>query len=147
MVNSQVPKVQKAKDGSTELTVQLVGFMTGKPVEIYGYVKQDSGPSARFRVYREVPKTDEQDSADVLVTVPAGKLDLQPNEPVTVITWVSEIWPSVLTVDKPAPEEYQAAWKIDDTASKEAWWSAASQAWSSEAEGLGGERGGAGQPW
>jgi hypothetical protein len=35
------------------------------------------------------------------VTVPSDKLKLALNEPVTVVTWVSEVWPSMLTAGPP----------------------------------------------
>ena len=59
MVNSEVTKVEvKRDDGSTELTVQVVGYTAGKSVDVYGYVSQPSGAFASFRETQEIRKVD-----------------------------------------------------------------------------------------
>jgi hypothetical protein len=114
-VHSQVPKVEvKNDDDNIVLTVQVVGFAEGKSVEISGYVTQNSGAYASFRETREIPKANSEGAAELEVTVPWEKLKLA-EEPVTVVTWVSEVWPSILKVGTPAGG-FKAAWEIDPAA-------------------------------
>jgi hypothetical protein len=118
-VNSQVTNVGvKRNDSSTVLTVQVVGFADGKSVEVYGYVTQPSGAFASFRETQDIPKADPATGAsDLTVTVPAEKLQLEAGQPVTVLTWVSEFWPSMLTaVATSETGEIQTAWAIDQAA-------------------------------
>lgn len=120
MVNSEVTKVEvKRDDGSTELTVQVVGYTAGKSVDVYGYVSQPSGAFASFRETQEIRKVDSvTGTSDLTVTVTAKKLELDARQPVTVLTWVSEFWPSMLQQAAATPEtgEIQAAWVIDQEA-------------------------------
>jgi len=116
MVDSQVPKVELKLDGSTVLTVQVVGFAESKSVDISGYVTQNSGAYAAFHVTRDLPKPDDQGVAEVEVTLSSTELELAETEPVTIVTWVSEVWPSMLIEDTPASTDFKAAWKIDQAA-------------------------------
>jgi hypothetical protein len=115
MVNSQVPKVVLNVDGSIVLTVQVVGFPAGKSVEVYGYVTQPTGAFASFRGTQVIPAADPDTGASSLtVTVPA---DLDAGQPVTVLTWVSEFWPSMLIpVATSDTEGTKAEWAIDQAA-------------------------------
>ena len=99
MVNSQVPKVIINSDGDIDITVQVVGFEHGKSVEVYGYVTQDSGYFASFRETRDFVPDPTTGVAKTQVTVSSDKLKLAEGVPVTVVTSVSEIWPSMLTSD------------------------------------------------
>jgi hypothetical protein len=116
MVNSQVPKVEQRINGDTELTVQVVGFGEGKRVEVYGYITQDNGLFARFSGTKTVPAIQPDGSARFTVTVPADQMKLTAGEPVTVLTWVSDIWPSMLVPDPPPTDEFTASWKINQDA-------------------------------
>ena len=113
MPNSQVPKVGLKQDGSIVLTVQVVGWTEGKSVEISGYVTQDAGVYVSFHDIRTIPEADPEGVAKLEVTVPSEALKLIPRENVRVLTWVSEVWPSVLIEDTPTGE-FLAAWKIQD---------------------------------
>jgi hypothetical protein len=120
-VHSKVPNVEVNKsDGSTVLTVQVVGFAEGKSVDVYGYVTQPTGAYASFRETQDIPKADPvTGAAELTVTVPADQLTLDAEQPVTVLTWVSEFWPSMLTAAAATSEtgETKAEWAIDEAAS------------------------------
>ena len=115
MVNSKVPKIVLNFDGSIELTVQVVGFAEGKSVEVYGYVTQPTGAFASFRENQVIPAADPATGASEFpVIVPA---ELVAGQPVTVLTWVSEFWPSMLTaVATSETEKIEAEWAIDQAA-------------------------------
>jgi hypothetical protein len=117
-VHSEVPQAVLNRDGSVELTVQVVGFAEYKSVEVYGYVTQHSGYFASFRENRTVPEPDGSGRAKLTLLVSPEKFELKEDEPVTVVTWVSEVWPSVLKVAPPSVNgEFQAKWTIDQAAS------------------------------
>src|SRR5260370_8680415 len=111
MVNSEVPKVELNDNGDIVLTVQLVGFAEGKPVEISGYITQNSGAYISFRETRKVPKADSDGAVSTAtsespspqatsegvklpVTVPSKNL-ISADEPLTLATWASEGCPSL----------------------------------------------------
>ena len=102
-------------DGNIVLTVQVVGFPAGKSVDVYGYVTQPTGAFASFRetqvTSRPIPT---RSACSLTVTVPA---DLDPGQPVTVLTWVSEFWPSTLiAAEASATGNIKAEWAIDQAA-------------------------------
>ena len=112
MVDSQVLEVGVLeKDGSTALTIQVVGFAKDTSVEISGYITQDSGAFASFHETGILLEPDSEGVAELKVTVPPKELKLIPKENVRVLTWVSKVWPSMLIETTPT-EEFQAAWKI-----------------------------------
>lgn len=114
-VNSWVTKVEVKDDDadpSVVLTVHAVGFAEGKPVEVYGYITQNNGTNGAYASFREtltIPKLDADNAADIPVTVPADKLALVAGKAVTVVTWISEIWPTMLTAGSP-DAGFTAAW-------------------------------------
>ena len=108
MVNSEVSRVERRDDDTTALTIQVVGFAKGKSVEISGYISQDSGAHASFQDTQKIPVAG---VAELEVTLPPNKLTLTPKEDVRVLTWVSEVWPSVLIEDA-TNGKVKAAWKI-----------------------------------
>ena len=119
MVNSQVPKVQLTLDGKIVLTVQVAGFAEGKSVEISGYLTQDVGVYASFHVTRDLPKPN-AGVAEVEVPLSSKELELDETKPVTVVTSVSEVWPSMLTVATSTSNGFKTEWEID-TAATERW--------------------------
>ncbi len=131
-VNSNVPEIVRKSDGNTVLTVKAAGFTAGKPVGVYGYVTQDSGAFATFSVNTIIP-----DNAELKVSIPSGELNLEPKERVTVVTWVSEVWPSMLTAaeatasdteaETASGTEVEAVWKIDEAAAED--WQAKVARW------------------
>jgi hypothetical protein len=100
-VNSQVPEIKLNEHDDVEVTVQLAGFPAEKSIDVYGYITQNSGAFGGFRETRRVPAADDKGVAKITLTIPAEKLKLTAGEPVTVVTWVSEVWPSMLTPDLP----------------------------------------------
>src|SRR5260370_18270680 len=146
MVNSEVPKVELNDNGDIVLTVQLVGVAGGKPVEICGFITQNSGAYISFRETRKVPKADSDgavaeatsegavpeatsEGVKLPVTVPSKNL-ISADEPVTVVTWVSEVWPSMLKPDTDTGK-IKPTWIIDSNAAKKVW--AAAEGWGSNA--------------
>ena len=102
MVNSQVPKIIVNDNSDIELTVQVAGLMQETTVEIYGYVTQNDGTNVAYASFREpkvVLKPDKDGVDMVTVTMSHDELTLTPQVPVTVVTWVSETWPSLLRPD------------------------------------------------
>lgn len=117
MVNSQVPKIILNDDNDVELTVQVVGLMQKKTVEIYGYITQNDGANTAYASFRDsqvVLKPDGSGVARVTLVVPHDKLTLTLGVPVTVVTWVSEIWPSMLTADKNPSGGFERSWTAQD---------------------------------
>lgn len=109
-VNSRVPQIVRHADGSIELTVAVAGYKAGKYVEVYGYITQDSGTFGGFRKDWAVTGLDKDGVAKLTVTIPAGQLTLK-DEPITVLTWISEVWPSMLTS---ATKGNETVWTIND---------------------------------
>lgn len=116
-VKSQVPTVELQESGAIVVTVQVAGFQVGKCVEVYGYVTQDSGAFGSFRQTQEVPQPNGKPAPQITVTIPPKTVDLKQGEKVTVVTWVSEIWPSILDPDKDDHGDYTPSWTIDQAAS------------------------------
>ena len=114
MPRSQVPQVEVKNNDDVDITVQVVGFTEGMPVEVYGYLTQDNGTYGSFRVTQNVPQADGAGVATILVTVSPQQLKLAVGEPVTVVTWVSEVWPSMLTTAAP-DTGFKAAWTINNS--------------------------------
>jgi hypothetical protein len=102
MPDSLVPKVELTAKDHVELTIQVAGYEEGKYVDVYGYVTQDNGVYVPFRVSREIPKAESNGTAKLKVLLPQQELQWDTTQPMTVITWVSEVWPSMLTVDPPS---------------------------------------------
>ena len=115
-VNSEVPKVQINEKGYIELTVQIVGIPAGKYVDVWGYIAQPGGGITEFKQERaEIPKPDPKTKASKLTVTlldeTAEELGLNPDADVTVLTWVSYAWPSMLVRDRAAANGTKA-WKI-----------------------------------
>lgn len=122
MVLSQVPKIELTENGNVKLIVEIAGLRDEKSVEISGYVTQndaDKGVFASFREAHVVVKPDASGVAETPVIVPHDQLKLMVDRPVTVVTWVSEIWPSVLTpnLDREAAGKARQSWTINQAAS------------------------------
>ena len=133
MVNSLVPKAVLNGDGSIDLTVRIAGFQVDYSVEVSGYATQHSGTFATFSETAKVTPANSPDAFELKVTIPKDKLaNLKVGKPITVVTWVSEVWPSVLIEDKDAAAEGIRAWKIDQ---------AAADVWRNNAAADGGEPG------
>jgi hypothetical protein len=124
-----VDTVQQIDDDTLVVYVQADNFSPGQEVEVSVYLTQDDAYAAYNDKKRvPFPDPDNPDQPTVLpVELPKTKLNA--NEPVTVITRVSEVWPSVLQPDGDKLKEYQtkesypgqglkALWTYEDTEGK-----------------------------
>jgi hypothetical protein len=124
-----VDTVQQIDDDTLVVYVQADNFSPGQEVEVSVYLTQDDAYAAYNDKKRvPFPDPDNPDQPTVLpVELPKTKLDA--NKPVTVITRVSEVWPSVLQPDGDKMKEYQtkesypgqglkALWTYEDTEGK-----------------------------
>jgi hypothetical protein len=113
-VKSNVPTVHLLDDGSVVLNVRFDGFTANEPVEISGYVTQDSGAYSAFYCETKVPgdydqtqeadasQNQEADASETQVTasVPVtikGIAHLQQTKGLVVVAKVAKVWPTVLT--------------------------------------------------
>jgi hypothetical protein len=91
--HSHVNRINQRYDNTVEVHVQTDSFTPGQEVEVSGYVIQGSGAYAAFNVKKYLP-LDPNEPRELHVQLPA--MDLNPEEDVTVVTRVAEIWPTVL---------------------------------------------------
>jgi hypothetical protein len=125
MPETNVPEIELTADDEAKLTIRIVGFKPGKYVDIYGYVTQSSGVYVPFRFTGEIPEKDHADvtidtykgGVDLKMPLWQGKSKLKKREHITVITWISEVWPSMLTVDR-ASGNGKTVWKLDEDAER-----------------------------
>jgi hypothetical protein len=124
-----VDTVQQIDDDTLVVYVQADNFSPGQEVEVSVYLTQDDAYAAYNDKKRvPFPDPDNPDQPTVLpVELPKTKLNAK--KPVTVITRVSEVWPSVLQPDGDKMKEYQtkesypgqglkALWTYEDTEGK-----------------------------
>jgi hypothetical protein len=130
-VKSNVPTVNLLSDNSVVLNVRFDGFTADEPVEISGYVTQDTGAYSAFYYETKVPgdhlQTQEADAsqtqytAEVPVTIdPIANLN-QEND-LVIVAKVAKVWPTVLASGPPDQPETKAAlgkrvvktWKAKD---------------------------------
>jgi len=131
LVHSQVPKVEFTDGDDIKITVEITGLSEKKSVEISGYITQNNlahnngaqdnggrGVFASFSQSRVVVEPDASGVAEISVVVPGDGLSLMADQPITVITRVSEIWPSVLTPDlRGEVGTFRQSWTINEAAS------------------------------
>jgi hypothetical protein len=127
----RVTTVQQRDDDSLVAYVRADNFSPGQEVEVSVYLTQGDS-YATYNDKKRVPFPDPGNSRQGVVLpveLPRTKLDL--SKPVTVITRVSEVWPSVLQPDDEKMEEYaksesysgqglKAVWTYKDSVGKEA---------------------------
>ena len=89
--HSQVNRINQRDDNTVEVHVQTDSFTPGKEVEVSGYLIQGSAYAA-FNVKRYLPL----DPNESVMHVQLPAMDLDPEEKVTVVTRVAEVWPTVL---------------------------------------------------
>jgi hypothetical protein len=112
MVNTNVPKIELKDDDSIELTVQVVGFEPGEPVEISGHATQDNGAFASF--YAVQPSVD-PDGATVLTVAAVPTQKFVAGQAITTVSRAAYVWVTVLQEDKAQQSQgIQAAWKAED---------------------------------
>jgi hypothetical protein len=91
-VHSQVTKVNQRDDSTIQIHVQTNNFTPGRAVEVSGYLTQGSGAYVTFNVTKHVPL----DPTETVLHVELPAMDLNAGEDVTVLTRVTEVWPTVL---------------------------------------------------
>jgi hypothetical protein len=118
-VNPRVGEVHQRNDNTVEIHVRTDSFKPGQEVEVSGYLIQGKRAYAAFNVKKHIP-LDANPSAVLDVQLPA--LDLKPDENVTVVTRVAEVWPTILGRDVGAPylgKGLKAAWSAEYPSGKE----------------------------
>jgi hypothetical protein len=91
-VHSQVIKIIQRDDETIEVHVQTVNFTPGQEVQVSGYLTQGSGAYAAFNVTKHIPL----DPTEPVMHVELPATGLNAEEDVTVVTWVTEVWPTIL---------------------------------------------------
>jgi len=112
-VNPRVDKVHQRDDNTIEIHVRTDSFKPGEQVQVSGYLIQGSSAYAAFNVKKHIP-LDANPTAELDVQLPA--MDLNPEEDVTVVTQVAEVWPTTLGLDEDAPyvgKGLKAVWSAD----------------------------------
>ena len=103
---SAVPHIQLNRNGSITLEVELYGFETGTPVEIFGQASQTNGAVAPFHKVKLMPDHKDEESASVtLDQIPAIKLDkskpFDETRPITVVARAAVAWITILKFKSP----------------------------------------------
>src|SRR5262245_32756340 len=119
LVHPRVDQIYQRSDNTVEIHVRTGSFEPGQEVEVSGYLIQGSGAYAAFHVKTHIP-LDANRSALLLVQLPA--MDLSPEEDVTVVTRVAEVWPTILgreTSARRIGEGLKAVWTAKYPSGKE----------------------------
>jgi hypothetical protein len=127
MVNPRVDEVQQRGDNTIEIHVRTDSFEAGREVEVSGYLIQGDRAYAAFHGKKHIP-LDANPSVVLNVQLPA--MDLDPDEDLTVVTRVAEVWPTILEKDKDSKylgHGLKAAWKAEYPSGKDPAGPAASQ--------------------
>jgi hypothetical protein len=98
---SHVTEIHQREDNTLEVYVQTDSFKAGREVEVSGYLIQGSYAYAAFNQKKYIP-LDANGTTVLYVQLPA--MDLDPEEPVTVVTRVAEVWPTALGQTGITPE-------------------------------------------
>jgi len=111
MPHTKIPKIELKADDSIALTVEVLGFEAGTPIEISGNATQENGAIATFHDIQNLPPASPDASSLVtVVAVPSPKFVA--GEVITVVGRVAMTWGTVLSED---PEDQRlgikAAWK------------------------------------
>jgi len=108
---THVTIIQQRTDNTLVASVQTDSFLPGQEVEVSVYLTQgDEAYAAHYekkRIPIPNPPNNLRQRAVLCVELPATKLD--PAQPVTVVTRVAEVWPTVLQQDKSAMPRSVAA--------------------------------------
>jgi hypothetical protein len=127
----RVTTVQQRDDDTLVAYVRADNFSPGQEVEVSVYLTQGDS-YATYNDKKRVPFPDPGNPGQaVVLPVELPKTKLNMGQPVTVITRVSEVWPSVLQPDDEKMEEYpknksysgqglKAVWTYKDSVGKEA---------------------------
>ena len=133
-VLQHVTAVRQRSDNTIEVDVQTDSFSPGQEVEVSVYLSQGDA-YAIYNHKKYIPYPDSKDSknprplAVLHVELPATVLD--PNQAVTVVTRVAEVWPTLLQNDSQKLARYKgivgenmgqglkAVWTYQDAEGKE----------------------------
>jgi hypothetical protein len=96
-----VTEIHQRENNTLEVYVQTDSFKAGREVEVSGYLIQGSYAYVAFNQKKYIP-LDANGTSVLHVQLPA--MDLDPEEPVTVVTRVAEVWPTVLGQTGITPE-------------------------------------------
>src|SRR5262245_8225166 len=91
-----VTTIQQRGDDTVVVYIQTEGFNPGQEVEVSVYLTQGSA-YATFNYKKRIPLPDQP---QLHVELPATKLD--PKQDVTVVTRITDVWPTIL---QPDPEK------------------------------------------
>jgi hypothetical protein len=127
---THVTIIQQRTDNTLVASVQTESFMPGQEVEVSVYLTQGEAYAAHYEKQR-IPfpdhPSDSRQTAVLQVELPAT--ELKAAQPVTVITRVAEVWPTVLQQDEKAmalegetggnqDQGLKATWKYQDSEGK-----------------------------
>ncbi len=124
-VNPRVDKVQQRDDNTIEIHVQTDSFKPGREVEVSGYLIQGSSAYVAFNVKKHIPldaNIPADPNAPAVLDIQLPAMDLNPDEDVTVVTRVAEVWPTILVKDKDSKylgNGLKAAWTAEYSSGKE----------------------------
>ena len=112
-----VTTIQQRGDDTVVVYVQTEGFNPGQEVEVSVYLTQGSA-YATFNDKKRIPFPDQP---QLHVELPATKLDAK--QDVTVVTRITDVWPSVLEPDPDKTEKIRESIKSEykDQALKAVW--------------------------
>jgi len=104
-----VSEVQQRSDGTISVYIQTVSFNAGQEVEVSAYLTQE-GNSALYNEKKFIPFVDPKDAGQpTKLHVEMAATGLDPAKPVTIVTRVAEVWPTLLLPDEAAMLDYNNA--------------------------------------
>jgi hypothetical protein len=118
MALPRVGTIIQRDDDTIEIQVLTDSFTRGQDVEVSGYLIQGSNAYAAFNVKQHIP-FDSNEPRVLYVQLPA--MGLNPEDDVTVVTRVAEVWPTTLAEDRDAQylgKGLKAVWTSDYPAGK-----------------------------
>ena len=130
MPDSRVTEIQQRGDDTIVVYVQTDGFYPGQEVEVSVYLTQGDAYIA-YNDKKRIPLPDPASpKGPAVLHVELSKKGLDGSQPVTVVTRVAEVWPSVLHPDPARLAQYEgilgpatdqaitAVWTYQDAAGK-----------------------------
>jgi len=119
---THVTIIEQRTDNTLVASVQTESFMPGQEVEVSVYLTQGEAYAAHYEKKR-IPFPDHpsnsRQTAVLQVELPATELDAA--QPVTVVTRVAEVWPTVLLQDNRAMAQYEAVGGNSDQGLRAIW--------------------------
>jgi hypothetical protein len=119
---THVATIQQRNDNTLVASVQTESFVPGQEVEVSVYLTQGEAYAAHYEKKR-IPFPDHPSNSRQLavlhVELPATELDVA--QPVTVVTRVAEVWPTVLQQDNRAMALYEGVGENSDQGLRAIW--------------------------